>query len=219
MPTDEMDLDPEKLKEIELLTRQKVIRHLHDGLTQTVSALAMRINFARRLISTDPEAAGLELEKVEQLTREATKEIRHVIFLLQPQDQEGFELIPSLKAYFEKMASLYGLIIEFEVEKDLVDQIATGDQFVVYSIVEEALDILRKSSASQKVSISLVQAESHLVQLNVNQQQNNEETIQHQELGLIENYASLVKGSVIVDDQGRLLRILFPLNQIDSPEK
>jgi signal transduction histidine kinase len=217
MPTDEEYLDPGISKEIELLTRQKVIRQLHDGLTQTVSALAMRINFARRLIATDPEAAGQELEKVEQLTREATKEIRHVIFLLQPQDQEGFELIPSLEAYFEKMASLYGLMVEFEVDQDLVDQLAAGDQFVVYSIVEEALDLVRKGTASQKVSISLTQRENHLVQLKINHQQEKKETVQLQELEIIENYAFLIKGSVITDDEAGLVRVLFPLNQSDSP--
>ena len=52
-------------KEIGELNRQKVVRQLHDGLTQTVSALAMRINYARRLIAVDPDAAGEELEKVE----------------------------------------------------------------------------------------------------------------------------------------------------------
>ena len=215
MPIDEIYLDPKISKEIERLTRQKIVRQLHDGLTQTVSALAMRINFARRLIATDPEAAGLELEKVEQLTREATKEIRHVIFLLQPQDQEEFKLVPSLEAYFEKMASLFGLDIEFEVDQDLVDQLTPGDQFVVYSIVEEALDLGRKSTASQKVSISLTQREDLLVQLKINNQRDKEETVQLQELEIIENYAFLVKGSVIADDEAGLVRVLFPLNQSD----
>ena len=69
---------PDIPKEIDYLTRQKVVRQLHDGLTQTVSALAMRINFTRRIMATDPEAASAELEKVEDLTREATKEIRRL---------------------------------------------------------------------------------------------------------------------------------------------
>ena len=101
MSTEDNNQVPDIPKEIDHLTRQKVVRQLHDGLTQTVSALAMRINFARRLMATDPEAASAELEKVEGLTRAATKEIRHIIFLLRPENREDSELqLQSLSRIF-----------------------------------------------------------------------------------------------------------------------
>ena len=71
-------------EEIDELVRQKIVRQLHDGLSQTVSALAMRINFARRMMDQDPIAAQQELEKVEDLARDTTREIRNLIFTLRP---------------------------------------------------------------------------------------------------------------------------------------
>ena len=75
-----------RLLEVQEAERRHLARELHDGLTQTVSALAMRANFARRTLESDPGAALLELEKVEDLARETAREIRHMIFILHPRE-------------------------------------------------------------------------------------------------------------------------------------
>ena len=65
----EMVSEKALLLELQDVTHQKLIRELHDGLSQTVSALAMRVNFARRMLDSDREAAIQELVKVEDLAR------------------------------------------------------------------------------------------------------------------------------------------------------
>ena len=222
MSTDNKFQEMQIPSEIEHLTRQKVVRELHDGLTQTVSALAMRINFARRLIATDPDAASDELEKVEGLTREATKEIRHIIFLLRPMEQGSFELPSAFEALADKMHSLFNIEISLDIEQDLANQLTLIDQLVIYSMVEEAVDSARKRNWSSHLSVILNKPGRQLVQITIEDRADFagqiEKPFQGQELESIQNYASLVDGSVVVESDGMLIRILFPLTPSGDAE-
>jgi signal transduction histidine kinase len=64
--------------------RKKLARDLHDGPTQTISAIAMRMSYVYRLLERDPEQVPAELKKVEELARNTTKEIRNLLFGLRP---------------------------------------------------------------------------------------------------------------------------------------
>lgn len=199
--------------EIGEITRQKVVRQLHDGLTQTVSALAMRINYARRLISDDPQAAGEELEKVENLTRAATKEIRHIIFLLRPDGQEDFELISDLDSLAEKMGELFDLEISMDFNEDFVNQLPEDVQNVIFRIVEEMIDSARLLN-EQMLVISLSLAQSDLAQLNLEIGKESDVMVnvfQEMYLNNIQSYASLIGGSVILAKDDNLVQVLFPV--------
>jgi signal transduction histidine kinase len=216
MSTEDNNQVPDIPKEIDHLTRQKVVRQLHDGLTQTVSALAMRINFARRLMATDPEAASAELEKVEGLTRAATKEIRHIIFLLRPENREDSDLILELESLAEKMHKLFEVEIKLDIDQDLVDQLPEDVQQVVYALIEEGIDSARKVRDAPELLVSLKQAESQLVELSIQDRAASgvsEPAFEGLELDNFQTYASLIDGSVIVDQDGYLVRVLFPLQQ------
>ena len=87
--------------------RRKLARDLHDGPTQSVSAIAMRVNFARRLMERDVAEAGEELYKIEDLARKTTKEIRHMLFTLRPLVLESQGLTAALQAMAEKVNETY----------------------------------------------------------------------------------------------------------------
>ena len=46
--------------EIEEEARNRLARDLHDGPTQSIAAIAMRVNFAKRLFEKDPVSASQE---------------------------------------------------------------------------------------------------------------------------------------------------------------
>ena len=73
----DLEQEKERMTEIQEEARKKLARDLHDGPTQSIAAIAMRTNFARRLMERDPKAAADELFRVEDLARRTTKEIRH----------------------------------------------------------------------------------------------------------------------------------------------
>ena len=76
--------EKERIVEVEEDARKKLSRDLHDGPTQTVAAIAMRVNYIRRLVQQQPQQALEELWRVEDLARRTTKEIRHMLFTLRP---------------------------------------------------------------------------------------------------------------------------------------
>ncbi len=75
-----------RIVEIEEDARKKLARDLHDGPTQSVAAIAMRVNYARTLLQKSPARVPEELEKIETLARSTTKEIRQMLFTLAPVD-------------------------------------------------------------------------------------------------------------------------------------
>jgi signal transduction histidine kinase len=213
MMTEENYQAPNIQDEIGELTRQKVVRQLHDGLTQTVSALAMRINYARRLMTADPKAAGEELEKVEDLTRAATKEIRHIIFLLRPERQGDFELISELESLAEKMGELFELEIEVDFNEVIVNQLPEDVQDVIFRIVEELIDSARKVN-EKMLFLSLSLTQSDLAQLKLEYGIEGDirvNSFQGMDLNNIQSYASLVGGSVILGKDGNFVQVLFPV--------
>ena len=200
--------------EIGELTRQKVVRQLHDGLTQTVSALAMRINYARRMMPTDPEIAAEELEKVEDLTRAATKEIRHIIFLLRPEIQREQDLKSNLESLSEKMGDLFNLDIEMAINDDLVNRLSPDFQDVIYGLIEELIDNIRKHQVQAKVFLKLDLPKSDFVQLFFTDRTEGilaDNTFDVIDINLLQAYADLMDGSVIVDKEAKLVQVLFPI--------
>jgi len=202
-------------EEIGALTQRKVIRQLHDGLTQTVSALAMRINYARRLINSDPDAASQELEKVEDLTREATREIRHIIYLLRPAGQGDTDLISDLATLVEKMENLFDLEINLDFNENLVEQFPADVQAVILRLVEELIDSARKMDKNT-LFISLNQTKGDLVQLIFEigiDGDKGVDSLRDLDLDHIQTYANLIDGSVVLGKDGNVVQVLVPLNR------
>ena len=200
---------------IEELTRQKIVRQLHDGLTQTVSALAMRINYARRLIDVDPQSAGEELEKVEDLTRAATKEIRHIIFMLRPENLDHAGLVAELETLADKMADLFSLELELEIDEFLVNRCSAGQQEVIYRMVEELVDNVRMLTDERRFVLGIKQVEGDFAQLqfvdNISQDRG-EGAFKELILENIQPYADLIDGTVMLSNDGNQVQVIFPLD-------
>ncbi len=150
------DLKAEKQRIIEADedARRELARDLHDGPTQSVAAIAMRVNFIRSLVSRDPEQAIVELEKVERLARQTSQEIRGMLFTLRPLVLETEGLAAAIETVIERIHHAHQLPIRFIGGEagDLIDEQA---QSIVFSVVEEALSNARKYSEASRVEVRL----------------------------------------------------------------
>lgn len=151
------DLEQEKnrMMEIQEEARKKMARDLHDGPTQSVSAIAMRVNFARRLMEKDPKSAAEELYKIEELARRTTKEIRHMLFTLRPLVLESQGLIAALQSMAEKMRETYNQNVIIQADPGVVDALELGKQAVVFYIAEEAINNARKHATAEHIWVRL----------------------------------------------------------------
>jgi signal transduction histidine kinase len=159
-------LETEKIRIIEAdeEARKELARDLHDGPTQTIAAIAMRINFIRSLLSRDPEQALGELEKVEELAKQTSKEIRGMLFTLRPLVLETQGLGPAVETVIARIKETDGLNIRLVGGQhgELLNDQAQG---VVFSIVEEALGNARKYSRASQIQVRFWQEDNLFVAL------------------------------------------------------
>ena len=68
----------DRVVRVERDARAQLASELHDGPTQGVAAVTMRLNYVRKLLERRPENAMDELYAIEDMARRTTKEIRHM---------------------------------------------------------------------------------------------------------------------------------------------
>jgi signal transduction histidine kinase len=151
----ELEQEKERMAEAQEEARRKLARDLHDGPTQSVSAIAMRVNFARRLMERDVVEAGEELYKIEDLARKTTKEIRHMLFTLRPLVLESQGLQAALEAMAEKVNETYNQNVIVEIDENTVEVLDIAKLGVIFYIVEEAVNNARKHARAEHIWIRL----------------------------------------------------------------
>jgi signal transduction histidine kinase len=134
--------------------RHKLARDLHDGPTQDVAAIAMRLNFARLLVERDPGRAKSELERLEDLAHRTVKEIRSMLFTLRPIILETEGLVAALNQYAENLQENEGLPVHVQAEK-YEDRLDMETQGVVFAILEEAINNARKHAQASNIWVRL----------------------------------------------------------------
>jgi signal transduction histidine kinase len=151
----DLELERDRITQTEEEARKKLARDLHDGPTQTIAAIAMRLNYARRLIERDPSAAGDEIHKLEEIARQTTREIRHMLFTLRPLVLESKGLVPALRQLAAKMDETHGQQVIVEAEADADRGLDARAQAVAFFIAEEAINNVRKHAEAEHVWVRM----------------------------------------------------------------
>jgi signal transduction histidine kinase len=142
--------------------RKELARDLHDGPTQSIAAIAMRINFIRSLMRKDPRQAFLELKKVEDLAKDTSREIRAMLFALRPLVLETQGLSAAIEMAMNKIRESDGLSLRL-VGGEYGDLLNDQAQGLVFYIIEEALGNARKYSKAKLIEVRLWQEEDLFV--------------------------------------------------------
>ena len=147
--------EKERMIEVHEEARKKLARDLHDGPTQSVAAMAMRINIARRMLEKNTKGVPEELIKIEELAHRTTKEIRHMLFTLRPLILESQGLSAALKAMADKMRETFNQNVVVSVDEQIAGQMEIGKQGVIFYIIEEAINNARKHANASNIWVRL----------------------------------------------------------------
>jgi signal transduction histidine kinase len=164
---DDLEDEKERMMEIQEEARKKLARDLHDGPTQSVAAIAMRVNFARRLMERDSDAAADELYKIEEMARRTTKEIRHMLFTLRPLVLESQGLQAALESMADKMRETYDQKVYIKTDSQVVSELEMGKQGVIFNIAEEAVNNARKHANAEHIWVRLNSIQDDLALLEI----------------------------------------------------
>lgn len=151
-----------RIVDIEEDARKKLARDLHDGPTQNVAAIAMRLNYTRTLLKRSPARAEEEIEKIEDLARRTTKEIRYMLFTLRPLVLETQGLVPALEQYVQKFKETDDSVEIILEAGRITDRVSRDAQGAIFYIVEEAVGNARKHAQAQHIWINLHEDSSQL---------------------------------------------------------
>lgn len=148
----ELEAEKQRIIQAEEEARKGLARDLHDGPTQTVSAIVMRINFIRSLLMRDPKQAVQELEKVEELAKGAVRDIRGMLFTLRPLVLETQGLAAAIETVGSRLRDNDGITVQVTGGEysDLLNERAQG---VVFYIVDEALGNARKHAQCKNIEV------------------------------------------------------------------
>lgn len=163
----DLEREKERTTQVHEELRKKVAHELHDGPTQSVAAIAMRVNFARRLIERDPASAARELQETEELSRRTTREIRHILFTLRPLILESQGLIAALNSMAEKVKDTYNQDLIIQADPRLDHLLEREKQSILFYIAEEAVSNARKHAHAQHIWIRLTKGQNDLALLEI----------------------------------------------------
>jgi signal transduction histidine kinase len=159
--------EKERMVEVQEEARKKLARDLHDGPTQSVAAMAMRVNLARRMMAKDVNEATNELVKIEELAHRTTKEIRHMLFTLRPLILESQGLNAALQAMAEKMRETFSQNVIINVDETVLNDMEMGKQGVIFYIIEEATNNARKHANAPHIWVRLRPFEKEIALLEI----------------------------------------------------
>ena len=147
--------EKEAIIETQEEARKKLARDLHDGPTQSVASIAMRLNISRKLLEVSPQEVEPELERIEELARRTTTEIRHMLFTMRPLILESEGLAAALDAIAEKTITTYQQNVRVEIKEDVISRLDPAKQTVIFYLVEEAVNNARKHAQAPIILVRL----------------------------------------------------------------
>ncbi|RPJ20340.1 MAG: hypothetical protein EHM33_28660 [Chloroflexi bacterium] len=221
------DLVDEKKRMIDVQeeARKKLARDLHDGPTQSVAAMAMRVNLARRILKKDVKEADNELVKIEELAHRTTKEIRHMLFTLRPLILESQGLTAALEAMAEKMRETFSQNVLINVDEKILEDMEMGKQGVIFYIIEEATNNARKHANALHIWVRLRSFETGIALLEIEDDglgfdvaEVNKSYDKRGSLGMVNlrERSELVNGLLNVDSapgKGTRIQVYIPLSE------
>ena len=149
-----IEAEKQRIVQAEEQARKKLSRDLHDGPTQSVSAIAMRISAIQGLIrSGDARRAHSELGKVFEMSTKTTKQIRHMLFAMRPLVLENQGFVAALHEMSKKYADTYELTVVIEAAEETDYWLDDSAQGALFYVIEEAVNNARKHAQAEQVTV------------------------------------------------------------------
>lgn len=159
--------EKEHIVEIQEETEKKLARDLHDGPTQSISAIAMRIEIVRKLLelvqkrenpsdlADSLQEIDRELKQIEELAQHTTEEIRNMLFTLRPLALETEGLEAALKMMAEKTGELFHQKVTINIQPGIVEWMDSSQQAVVFYLADEAVNNACKHAHASEIQVSM----------------------------------------------------------------
>jgi signal transduction histidine kinase len=143
----------ERSRELSMLSeRNRLALELHDVVSQKLFGLVLAAESAGTLLQRDAAAARAQVERLQDLAREALDELRELVLELRAPDLERDGLAGALRKHAELQQRLHGVPIELEIDDRV--SLGAGDREVL-RIAQEALHNAVRHAGARRVAVRL----------------------------------------------------------------
>ncbi len=133
--------------------RGRLARELHDSVTQTVFSMTLAVQTAQVLLAKDLSRVAIQLDRVVELARAASREIQAIVKQLRPASIAEEGLPAALQSYLADRQTRDGLIAHLEVHGE--EHWPENVTLALYHIVQEAVNNVIKHADTREVIIRL----------------------------------------------------------------
>jgi signal transduction histidine kinase len=141
--------------------RHELNRKLHDGPVQLLSAISISLDHLERLKKVKPEALDGAIDAARNLVNQTTRETRTILFELRPLILETQGLVAAFEQYVGRLREAESFKVHFK-------SVPTADFHpnvagVIFSIVQEAVNNIKRHAQAKNVWLTLETRNSHFV--------------------------------------------------------
>jgi PAS domain S-box-containing protein len=142
--------------------RKKIAQELHDQIGQTLFAMKMNLEIARKNLPSDLEKVPnikSRLSETESLLSQTIEQTRDLTTALRPPTLDDFGLIPTLNTHIDSFSKRTNIQVSLRT-KNFKDRLSSEIETLLYRITQEALINVAKHARATQVSILLAQEKS-----------------------------------------------------------
>jgi len=135
--------------------RKRIARELHDGLGQSLNAIAVNVRTTLERVGDKVKTGFESLEAIMPIIHQSIEEVHRIGMNLRPSLLDDLGLLPTIGWFVREYQKIYPSIrIEKQTEIEET-QVPDPLKAVIYRILQEALNNIAKHSKANLVSISL----------------------------------------------------------------
>jgi PAS domain S-box-containing protein len=134
--------------------RRRIGRELHDGLAQTVLAINLSLAQVRQSLAPEEHPAHRALEKARSLTKQMSREIRTLSYLLHPPLLDDLGLVSALSEYVQGFSERSSIEAHLEILCSLT-RMPPAVELALFRVVQESLANVQRHSGSSSARVCL----------------------------------------------------------------
>jgi signal transduction histidine kinase len=141
--------------------RNRIAQEIHDGVSQNLALLMLKMEIISRLSQSDPSRMKTEIQKVMVILESSVFELRRSIATLRSPGVVGLGLLPAIK----KLARDFTKETDIDVELSLPAALSLSPdvQSTLFSVIQERLSTIGKVGNSTRVSIEIESDEERVI--------------------------------------------------------